>query len=125
MFKKIVIIISGIIGLAVVIFFVWHFLLSIYEVKFYNNFPDKNLEANSKYYLLCSGINSFGWRLNWRDINPSINILEGDSLVEIKKVSNNKYEFLTGEGEGSFTFEISSAFSLNPTRFTLHIIQKQ
>lgn len=107
---------------ALVLFFCWHFLLSIYEVKYKTNFKSDVLVIDNEYFIKCVGLNSLGWEINYRNLNCNFNIISGDELIRIEK-SKDKNEFIfIPKSAGKLVIQTNSQLSLNPSQFNLKII---
>jgi len=105
-------------------FLIWHFFLSIYEVKYLYEFPGDKLRLNSEYYIECVGLNSLGWEIKYRDLENKFEIQNGVELIELLN-SKLKNQFLfIPKRTGNFTLIASSKYSLNPTQFNFTIIDK-
>ena len=102
-------------------FIVWHFFISIYEVKYHVKFPSDHLTLNSDYYIQFVGLNSLGWEISFRDLEINIKLENEDKVIEIlDSKRKNIFRFRT-KRIGDFTFLASSKYSLNPTRFAFTV----
>jgi hypothetical protein len=101
-------------------FISWHFLFSIYEVKFNVSAVENKLNRNSEYNIECIGLNSFGWEIRYRDLECSYQFEEGQDLVEILRDSNHLI-FKT-KRKGSLTILANSKYALSPTIFKFIVI---
>lgn len=94
-----------------VVFFVWHYLFSIYEVKIIYDFNNRNLKMKKNYCVKCVGLNSFGHQLSFRDLDCQFNIIQGAEIIKSNKSEQNKFCF-TPITYGKIVLEINSKFSL-------------
>ena len=101
-------------------FFVWHFLFSIYEVKYKPSINEKELKCNSEISIQTVGINFFGWELPFRKIKSQIKIIEGNDLIKLTQ-KDNFVIIKTLNREGKCIIKILPEFSLNPTEFIFRI----
>lgn len=109
----------GIIGLA---FVAWHFLLSIYEVRYVYDFDPQKLIPNQEYIIKCEGINSFGGVVQWRELGFTIDIKKGEDNIVYKFKSPNQYHFkIITKGNGAI--ELGSKFAINPTILSVSTIE--
>ncbi len=102
-------------------FLVWHFCISIYEVRY--SYPQGNniLLKNNNYSIECYGINSLGNELKWRKILSTVEILDGEDLAKITEVKNNRISFSTNSIVGKVVLKINSELSLNPALLTFTV----
>lgn len=115
------ILISSIFALIVVLFFCWHFFLSIYEVKLKHNFPDKSLIVENSYEINCVGLNSVGWEIKFRNLECDFIVKSGSDLIKVNIGNDeNKFNFTT-LASGELEIEVNSQYSFNPTRYKLII----
>jgi len=103
-------------------FFIWHFFLSIYEVKYNTSLEGSTINCNSELTIKTIGINSFGWELPFRKIESKVKILERDELIVLSQYENS-IVIKTLSTEGEFTIKIVPNLSLNPTKFKYKIVQ--
>ena len=123
--SRILIIGSSLFLLIVVLFFCWHFFLSIYEVKFKHNFTDHQLLVDNTYQIKCVGLNSIGWEINYRNLACEFIISSGGDLIKIiDSPEENTFTFST-LSPGEVIIIINSKYSLNPTRYKLKTIEKR
>lgn len=91
-------------------------------MKFSTNVKQKKLSVNSQYYIEVFGINSLGMPLEYRKINPSYEILNGNELINDCKIQKNKFTFHTKDKIGNVKLLIKTQYSLNPIIFNFSII---
>lgn len=109
--------ISSIFALIVVMFFCWHFFLSIYEVKLKHNFPEKSLLVENSYEINCVGLNSVGWEIKFRNLDCRFTVQSGNHLIKVNIGNDeNKFNFTT-LAAGELAIEVNSQYSFNPTRY--------
>ncbi len=118
--KKYLAIAITLILLFIASFFIWHFLLSIYEVKFEALVNTSVIKPGSKLTIKTIGINSFGWELRFRTIKSKVEIIEGKDLIKLSQIGNSIIIKILDK-EGNFTVKIFPNLSLNPTEFKFHI----
>lgn len=125
MAKRILITVFTILSVIILSFFVWHFFLSVYEVKIEYVSDSKELSYNSTIYINCIAVNSLGWHLVYRDTQSKLNIQEGHNLITVHN-SNEKNEFVlkTKTEPGNFVLRISSKLAFSPTTFAFTISDK-
>ena len=116
--KKLTLLIS-IIALFIITFFSWHYLFSIYEVKFKYEFNPSELKTNQSYKICAVAINSLGWNLKFRELGLSHKIINGKNIVEISNIPEYNSINFKVLNFGEFILELNSKFSLNATRFKL------
>ncbi len=115
---------SSIFILIVILFFCWHFLFSIYEVKFKHNFPDKRLLVDNSYEIKCIGLNSIGWEITYRNLDCNFIVQSGSDLIKINNSKDaNQFNFKT-LATGELVIEVNSHYSFNPTRYKLIIAEQ-
>lgn len=102
------------------LFFIWHFLLSIYEVKFILSPESGFLNKNQNYEIEAVALNSLGWEIRFRDLYCEYQILEGSDLIEVKTTSQNKFK-LIAKSVGKVNILANSKYSLNPSIIKLSI----
>ncbi len=119
--KKTLITLITIVLLFLLSFFVWHFFLSIYEVKYKFPFNEAEVKCNSEISIQTAGINSFGWELPFRKIRSKVKITEGNDLIKLTQKGNFIIIKTLGK-EGKFVIEVLPEFSLNPTEFAIRIV---
>ena len=108
--------------LFVISFLIWHFFLSIYEVK-YKSIPDTlNVKCNSEIRIKIIGINSFGWELPFRKIKSKVEVLKGSDLIELSE-EKNKIIIKTLSEEGEVLIKIKPELALSATEF-LFLVKK-
>lgn len=111
------------IGLSLIaIFLIWHFLLSIYEVKFIAKPEVVNLKQNQKFQIEAVALNSIGWEIRFRDLECEYQIVEGIELVEIKKSKNNFFDILAKD-IGEIKILANSKYSLNASFIKINVIK--
>ncbi len=120
MVKKTLFTLFAIVLIFLLSFFIWHFFLSIYEVKYEPSVNEKELKCNSEISIQTVGINSFGWELPFRKIKSKVEIIEGNDLIKLTR-KNNFIIIKTLNKEGKFIIKVLPEFSLNPTEFTFRI----
>ena len=103
-------------------FFVWHFFLSIYEVKFNTSVEGSILKCNSEIIIKTIGVNSLGWELPFRKIESKVEIIDGKDLVELSQLENS-IKIKTLNTEGKLAIKASPNLSLNPTKFSYKIVK--
>ena len=106
--------------LFIISFIVWHFLLSIYEVKFETSYNTSSLKPNSTLTIKTIGINSLGWELPFRTIKSKVEIVEGRDLIQLTKESNSII-IKTLDKEGEFTLKIIPVLSFSSSVFKFKI----
>lgn len=124
MSSKFVIIISSIIILVICLFLCWHFIFSIYEVKYKHNYPNEKLVIDNNYKIKCVGLNSFGWEIDYRDLGTTFTIITGSKLIKIDEISEQNQFSFSPIFAGEISIEVNSKFSLNPTLYKLQIVEK-
>lgn len=122
MVQKRLIIIISISSVIVLSFFVWHFIISIYEVRYVYDFHPNELSVNSEYCIDIVGINSLGWEIKYRNLDINFEIELGKENIEIFEYQN-KICFLT-KNPGDFSILLFPVYSLNPTLIKGKIINK-
>ncbi len=103
-------------------FFIWHFFLSIYEVKFNTSVNGSILNCNSELTIKTIGVNSLGWELPFRTIESKVEIIDGNDLIELFQFENS-IVVKTLSTEGQFTIKVIPKLSLNPTQFSCNIMK--
>ena len=106
---------------ALILFFSWHFLLSIYEVKYETNFKTDSLTLNTSYKINCVGLNSLGWEIQFRDLKCNFKVISGNNIVKIEDTTHNNEFVFTTLSAGIVDIKADSEFSLNPSEFKLNI----
>lgn len=100
-------------------FLIWHFFLSIYEVKYYP--PSEILVINTEYKIQSVGVNALGWEIKFRNLECNFVIDKEENKIEfLKSDYQNQALFLT-KSAGEITIYADSKYSLNPTplKFTI------
>lgn len=69
-----------------VLFTIWYFFLNIYEVKIETQ--KSNLDPD-EYRIKISPINSVGQKIDFRNVNYKVNILEGKEFIRNIKEERN------------------------------------
>ncbi|MBK7106112.1 MAG: hypothetical protein IPH62_12590 [Ignavibacteriae bacterium] len=112
---KNILIISAIVIFAIFLsLLIWNYFFSIYEIKFSTSFQNSTIKTNSENFIEFYGINSFGQKLSFRNLDITFEILEGKELVNEIKKKSNKVFISTNEIEGKIVVKVNSRFSLNP-----------
>ena len=106
---------------ALILFFSWHFLLSIYEVKYKTSFKTDSLTLNTSYKINCVGLNSLGWEIQFRDLKCNFKVISGNNIVKIEDTTHNNEFVFTPHSAGIVVIQADSEFSLNPSEFKLNI----
>lgn len=106
---------------ALILFLSWHFLLSIYEVRYNTSFKSDSLILNTSYKINCVGLNSLGWEIRFRDLNCIYKVISGNSIVNIEETTHPNEFVFTPHSTGIVVIQANSEFSLNPSEFTLNI----
>ena len=102
-------------------FFVWHFFLSIYEVKYKSSIEGNVVTCNSELIIETIGVNSLGWELPFRTIISKVEITNGQDLFNLSQDKNSiKIKIL--DNEGDFSIKVIPMLSLNPTKFSYKIV---
>lgn len=120
--KKYLAIVTTLILLVIISFVVWHFLLSIYEVKFETSNDASILKPNSTLTIKTIGVNSLGWELPFRTIKSKIEIIEGKDLIKLSQMGNSVI-IKTLDKEGNFAVKIYPNLSFNPTVLEYRILK--
>ncbi len=102
-------------------FFVWHFFLSIYEVKYNTSVVGSILKCNTELTIKTIGVNSLGWELPFRTIESKVEIIDGKDLIEFSQTKNSII-IKTLSTEGKFEIKVIPKLSLNPTKFSYKIV---
>ena len=108
----------------IILFFTWHYMLSIYEVRYKYNFNPNKISINKTYCIECVGINALGWELSFRDLYlncKTLGEIESDKMQ--LKIDKNKICFQINRID-DFELLFSSKYSLNPTKLVLSAIEK-
>ena len=105
--------------LILLLFFCWHFLLSIYEVKYKTNFENDVLALNNEYFIKCVGLNSLGWEINYRDLKCDYTVISGIELIRVEKTKNNNEFIFVPHSAGKIVIQANSVLSLNPSEYKL------
>lgn len=120
MFKISMTILVSIITTLIIFSWIWHYLLSIYEIKFIYDFNPSEIRINQNYYVKATAKNSYGWDLNFRNTDLTLNVIKGGSLINIKNDSiSNCVSFRVIKG-GEIELELNSKYSLNQTRLKIN-----
>jgi len=110
-----------IISLLLLSFFVWHFFLSIYEVKYEKSIEGNEIVSNSELTIETIGVNSLGWELPFRTIISKVEIKSGKDLIKLSQNNNSiKINILGNVGE--FSIIVIPKLSLYPTKFSYKIV---
>ncbi|MCW8849121.1 MAG: hypothetical protein OQJ81_04005 [Melioribacteraceae bacterium] len=103
-------------------FFCWHFLVSIYEVRYKTSFKSDALTLNNQYFIKCVGLNSLGWEINYRDLKCNFTVISGNELIRVgKTISKNEFIFIPLSA-GQLIIQANSQLSLNPSEYKLEIL---
>lgn len=102
-------------------FFLWHFFLSIYEVKFDTSVDGSTLNCDSELTIKTIGVNSLGWELPFRTIISKVEISNGQGLFNLSE-DENLIKIKTFGNEGEFSIKVIPELSLNPTKFSYKIV---
>jgi hypothetical protein len=121
---KIVIYILSVFLFVVILFFWWHFLLSIYEVRYKTNFNNDVLSLNNQYSIKCVGLNSLGWEINYRDLKCNFTIISGNDFIRVEKTKNKNEFIFIPHSSGKLIIQTNSEFSLNPSEYHLEIFNE-
>ena len=108
-----------IIAVLIISYLSWHYLLSIYEVKYVYNFTPSSIRVDHIYKIKAMAKNSLGWNLTFRNSDINLTVIKGHSLVKIIKDSNDNIVSFSVLGKGEIDLEINSKYALNPTRIKL------
>ena len=119
---RIVIYILSVFLFTVILFFCWHFLLSIYEVRYKTNFNNDLIAINNQYSIKCVGLNSLGWEIDFRDLKCSFTVISGNELIRFEKTKNKNEFIFSPHFVGLLIIQSYSEFSLNPSEFKLKIL---
>jgi len=103
------------------VFLIWQFIFSIYEVKYEYNFMHNTLEKDTEYLIECVGVNFLGWAIKYRDFECKYKIEEGSDLIVILNSDNNNNFYFKTLDKGILIMRIFSKYSLNPTKIKLSI----
>jgi len=107
---------------AILMFFCWHFLVSIYEVRYKTSFKSDALTLNNQYFIKCVGLNSLGWEINYRDLKCNFTVISGNELIRVgKTISKNEFIFIPLSA-GQLIIQANSQLSLNPSEYKLEIL---
>lgn len=106
---------------AFILFFSWHYLLSIYEVRYKTSFKNDSLTLNTSYSIKCLGLNSLGWELEFRDLKCNYKVISGNNYIKIDEITHKNEFVFTPHSSGLVVIQANSEFSLNPSKFKLNI----
>lgn len=120
---RILIYILSVFSIIVILFFSWHFLISIYEVKYKTNFKNDILVVNNKYSIKCVGLNSLGWEIDFRDLKCSFKVNSGNELIRVEQTKNRNEFIFIPFSPGQLVIQSNSELSLNPSEYKLKILQ--
>ena len=100
-------------------FLIWHFFLSIYEVKYFS--PSKILIVDTEYKIKCVGLNALGWKITFRNLDCRFVLENDEKKIEfLASDQQNQALFLT-KIIGDVIIYADSKYSLNPTLFKFTI----
>jgi hypothetical protein len=108
---------------AVLVFGIYNYLISIYEVIYTVDPPELFADNKSITIIRAVPVNAFGWKALFRSVSVDFEISQGKELVEIVKQDNTngklilKSKNLTGEVQ----IIAISRFSLLPTLITVNL----
>ena len=118
--KKLLIWVFSILGVLLLSLLIWHFIFSIYEVKYVYKFDPSSLKVGEEYHVECIGLNSLGWEINYRDLHFEYKILAGKELIDqLNKLKRNilRIRFIKN---GEVKIQLNSKYALNPTILILN-----
>ncbi|PID59509.1 MAG: hypothetical protein CR986_05600 [Ignavibacteriae bacterium] len=99
-----------------ILLIVWHFFLSIYEVKIISEFNPEELKLKKKYTVKCVGLNAQGNELSFRNLECKFEIIEGKENIKILDEKENNSLLFSTIKAGSLVIEIESKYSLRPAQ---------
>lgn len=124
MIKKLIILLSSLFVLFLLSFIAWHYLLSIYEVKYNLLFDQDKMFMNRTYCISSIGYNAFGWEIGFRNLGTNVIIENGKELVDILDSEDRNKICFRPLSSGEFSIIVNSKYSLRPSKFNFIINEK-
>jgi len=107
---------------SVISFFIWHFVFSIYEVKYkFGSDPD-NLKLNKVYSIKGFGLNALGWEMNFRELHMTAEIEDNNYNIKLITTSEKNQVVFETLKTGIFTVLINSKYSISQSRLEFRIL---
>lgn len=109
-----------------ILFFVWLYLINIYEVKVETSVESILIPDNNSIYVSVIPLNSFGHRALFRNIKASFIVEEGKELIEkiIVNEDSNQIHIETKSLPGKIELLIKTEKGLFPTQIQIPILYK-
>ncbi len=108
---------------AVLVFGIYNYLISIYEVIYTVDPPELFADNKSITIIRAVPVNAFGWKALFRSVNVDFEISQGKELVEIVKQDNTNGKLILKSKNlpGEVQIIAISRFSLLPTLITVNL----
>lgn len=108
------------------VFILNYFIFNIYEVDVAVNPSMVFADTSTEIKLTVKPITAMGWVVPFRTVNAKFKILEGNNLVTVKLIDEEKgFIILKAKGrEGKVSIYIDSEYSLFPIYVNIKILPK-
>jgi hypothetical protein len=101
--------------------FVWFYLFNIYEVKISVIPESKILKSNDRIEINIIPLNSFGTKALWRSVNADYEIIEGEDLVNMKRISESAIEISSKGPKGNVVVLVTPSIGLFSSKISIKV----
>ncbi len=123
MFSKILVFFLSTIAVLILVFFAWHYFLSIYEVRIIVSQNSDEIKVGDCLSIKAIPVNSFAWALNFRNTKIKLKILNGKSLIQKVENSDKNCIKVLAIKKGNISLVVNTDFSLRSTKLNFTIVE--